>query len=146
ADDHVSTARRRSEPEVELPRLVRLLDRLDLRELGGIRPLTVLRLLLLATLPVAASLPVGHAALLLLDAPPLADRGVPTPVVALSAPLALGLVVAPAAGVLGRAARPLVELDDAGHGAVEECAVVGTHHARAGERRYTTITPGGRRA
>src|SRR5947207_426312 len=100
ADGDLATARQRRERELELPRLVRLLDGLDPRELRAVRPLHVLRLLLLAALAVPAPLPLGHPALLLLDAPALGDRRLPAPVVTLAPPLALGLVVAPAAAVL----------------------------------------------
>jgi hypothetical protein len=69
--------------------------------------------------------------LLLLDAAALRDRRLPPSVVSLAATVALGLVVAPAAAVLLRTARPLVELDDPRHGAVEEGAVVGHDDHRA---------------
>ena len=107
-----------------------------------VRPLHVLRLLLLAALAVAAALPLGHAALLLLDAPALGDRRLPAAVVTLAPPLALGLVVAPAAAVLRRAARPLVELDDARDGAVEEGAVVRDDDDRAWMRGERALEPG----
>jgi hypothetical protein len=60
-----------------------------------------------------------------------ASQRCPALEVALAPPLALGLVLAPAAGVLGRAPRPFVELDDARDGAVEERAVVRNDDERA---------------
>ena len=142
ANGDLATARRRRERELELPRLVRLLDGLDPRELRAVRPLHVLRLLLLAALAVAAPLPLGHPALLLLDAPALGDRRLPAPVVTLAPPLALGLVVAPAAAVLRRPARPLVELDDARDHTVEEGAVVRDDDECAGMRGQRALEPG----
>src|SRR5579859_1955693 len=139
--DDVAAARPEAEGKVELPGLVRLLDLLYLRELRAVRPLHVFRLLLLAALAVPAPLPLHHPALLLLDASPLDDRRVPALVLPRPAPLALGLVVAPAAAVLLRAARPLVELDDAGDGAVEEGTVVGHDDDRAGVRREPPLEP-----
>ena len=59
-----------------------------------------------------------------------------------AAPLALGLVLAPAPAVLGRATRPLVELGDARDGAIEEGAVVGDDDGRAGMRRERPLEPG----
>jgi hypothetical protein len=141
-DDDVAAAGGRGELEVQLPRLVRLLDGLDAGELRAVRPLHVLRLLLLAPLAVAALLPLRHAALLLLDAPALGDRRIPAAVVQLAPPLSLGLIVAPAAAVLLRAARPLVELDDARDGPVEEGSVVGDDHDRAGVGRERSLEPG----
>src|SRR5205807_318761 len=96
----------------------------DLAELRRVRALDVLRLLLLAALPVAAAFPFRHAALLLFDALAFADRRLPALEVAFAPAFAFGLVFAPAARVLGRAARPLVELDDSRDGAVEENAIV----------------------
>src|SRR5262249_34634405 len=55
SDCDLAAARRRRQRELELPRLVRLLDGLDARELRAVRPLHVLRLLLLAALSVAAA-------------------------------------------------------------------------------------------
>src|SRR5204862_7433473 len=98
----LAAARRRRERELDLPRLVRLPDGLDPRELRAVRPLHALRRLLLPALAVAAALPLGHPALLLLDAPPLGDRRLPAAVVTLAPSLALGLVVAPATAVLRR--------------------------------------------
>src|SRR5207302_3722229 len=114
----------------------------DARELRAVRPLDVLRLLLLAALPVAAPLPLRHAALLLLDAPALDDRRLPAAEVPLAPPLALGLVVAPAAAVLRRPARPLVELDEARDDTVEEGTVVRDDDDRAGMRGQRALEPG----
>ena len=140
--DRLAAARRRRERELELPRLVRLLDGLDARELRAVGPLHVLRLLLLAALAVPAPLPLRHAALLLLDAPALGDRRVPAAVMPLAPSLALSLVVAPAAAVLRRPSRPLVELDDARDDAVEEGAVVRDDDERAGMRGERPLEPG----
>jgi hypothetical protein len=63
-------------------------------------------------------------------------------VVALAPPLALGFVVAPAAAVFGRAARPLVELDDARDGAIEEGAIVRDDDERSGMSRQRALEPG----
>src|SRR6185437_9868442 len=111
-------------------------------KLRAVRPLDVLRLLLLAALAVTAPLPLHHAPLLLLDTPALGDRRFPALVMPLASPFALGLVVAPAAAVLLCAARPLVELDDARDRAVEEGAVVGHDDDRAWVRCEPALEPG----
>ena len=123
-DDDVAAARGRREPEAELPRLVRLVDRVEPLEALRRRLLHVLRLLLLAALAVALLLPLLHPAALLLDPLALGDEALPALVLARAPPLALRLVLAPAARVLARAARPHVELDDPRHRPVEEGAVV----------------------
>src|SRR5581483_8313857 len=96
--DHVAAARAGHEPEAELPRLVRLLDDGEGAELALERLLHVLRLLLLAALPVAALLPVLHAPRLRLDPLLLLDVVAPAVVLPRAAALALRLVLAPAAG------------------------------------------------
>ena len=63
-------------------------------------------------------------------------------VVALAPPRALGFVVAPAAAVLRRPARPFVELDDARDGAVEKGTVVGDDDERAGVRGERALERG----
>ena len=120
------------ERNVQLPRLVRLLDGLHALELLRVRLLHVLRLLLLAALAVAALLPLAHARGLLLDAAPLLDRALPARVLPAAGTIALGLVLAPAAGVLLRLSGPLVELEDARHGAVEKLTVVRDDHDARG--------------
>ena len=51
------------------------------------------------------------------------------------------LVLAPAACELGRAVRPLVELDDSIHRPVEEVAVVRDDHERSGQRVDEALEP-----
>ena len=57
-------------------------------------------------------------------------------------PLAVGLVVAPAAAVFRRPARPLVELDDPRDDTIEEGSVVGDDDDRARMRRERALEPG----
>src|SRR4029079_17127816 len=66
--DDVPAPNRRREAELQLPGLVRLLDRGEVAELLLVRLLHVLCLLLLTALPVAALLPLLHAPRLRLDA------------------------------------------------------------------------------
>src|SRR5439155_13407384 len=77
AHDDLAAARRRREPESQLPRLVRLVDALQVGELLLERLLDVLRLLLLAALAVSALLPLLHPPRLCLD--PLLLGDVPLP-------------------------------------------------------------------
>src|SRR5439155_354545 len=65
-----------------------------------------------------------HAPRLLCNAILLRDVALPTVVMASPPALALGLVLAPAAPVLRRAVRPLVELDDPGDDSIEEGTIV----------------------
>src|SRR5205807_1497432 len=122
--DEVAGAAGGAQVEVQLPRLVRLLDAVEPVELLRVRLLHILALLLLAALAVAALLPLLHPPRLLLDALALADVAVPALVVARADAIALRRVLAPAAGVLDGHAARLVQLDNARDGAVEEGAVV----------------------
>jgi hypothetical protein len=121
---HVSRSPNRHERELEPPRRPRLLDPLQPIELL-LEPLAdVLRLLLLAPLPVSALFPAAHRSHLLLD--PRALVGV-VPVRVLVPPVRAQPRVrerAPAARILPDAPRLGLELDDLGH-ALEERTVVG---------------------
>jgi hypothetical protein len=121
--DDVAAPGGRREPEPQLPRLVRLVHAVEVAELLRVRLLDVLRLLLLAALPVTALLPLLHAPRLHLDALLLRDVALPALVVAGAPPLALRLVLAPTARIFGRTVCPLVELDDLGDRSVEKRAV-----------------------
>ena len=142
--DHVAAARCRSQREAQLPRRPRLLDPLEPAELLGRRLLHVLRLLLLATLAVAALLPLPHPARLLLEPLALGDVARVGRLVPLARGLALGDELAPAAGVDANPACLRLQLDDARH-PLEEGAVVGDGHDTApegGEKALQQLEPG----
>src|SRR5215204_3882967 len=119
------------EAEPELPGLVRLVDLRQPVDAPADRALHILRLLLLAPLAVAAFLPALHLPHLLLESRLLALIRVVRLVLAPQRVRARMLVLAPAAGELGGAVRPLVKLDDSIHRPVEEVAVVRDDHERS---------------
>ena len=128
----------RRELEPKLPRLVRLVDRLEpvelLADTPSSRPSSSSSCdpARSRAPPTAASAAPAPRARLLLGAVAL-----PPLVVAHAPARALGLVLAPAAGELRRAVRPFVELDDARDRAVEELTVVRHDDDRAGEDAAT---------
>jgi hypothetical protein len=137
--DDVAAPPLAAELHLQLPRLERLLDSLEPLE----RPLGLadLRAQRVRAAPVRAArpLPQRRAAPRLaaprteepfeLEAPLV--RLLEPPVVLGPVALPCGLVCAPAAGVLERAAAALVQLDDPRHRPIQEIAVVRHDHRRA---------------
>src|SRR5206468_12783061 len=116
--DHVAASPVRAELEVQLPRLERLLHPLQPFDPPDVGLAYVLRLLLLAALPVAALLPLLHPPQLRLDPLELADVDAVRVVVAAASGEPSGLVLAPPARILDRPARSLAEPDDPRHRSV----------------------------
>src|SRR5512133_101392 len=131
----------RGQRDPQLPRLVGLLHLLEPLDAAAEALLHVLRALLLAALPVAALLPALHPPHLLLEPFLLGLVSLVRVVLPPERAQARTFVLTPAAGELGCAVRPFLELDDARHGVVEGVAVVRDEHDRALQLRELALEP-----
>src|SRR3954471_13644842 len=122
--DDIAAALLRRKLEPELPRLVRLVEGPEPGDATADRLLHVLRLLLLASLSVAALFPLLHSPQLLVEAGFLSLVGAVGLRLATQGRGPGLLVLAPVAGEFVRTMGPLVELDDSLDRPVEEVTVV----------------------
>src|SRR5262245_27836073 len=139
--NHVAGARPGRERNAQLPRLVRLLDALEPFDAAAKALLHVLRALLLAALAVALFLPALHAAHLILELLLLGLVALVGLVLPTQGAVAGAFVRTPATRELLCAARPLVQLDDAVDGAIEEISVMRDHDHRPVEARDRPLEP-----
>ena len=126
-------ARRDLELELEAPRRPRLLHPLHARELALKRLARVLGLLLLASLAVAALVPLARAASLLDDSVTLLGVVAVGALLGLARPPSLSLELGPAARVDPHAPRLGLELEDARHAGEEGAIVEGHGHQAAAD-------------